>query len=312
MKRIALFIIICLCFTCISAQEKSDIGKIPLSIIVPDNIEGLDASGLIKLQIKVAQIVTTSGMASVGYTPSFGIFAEFSINDNSVAEGGMQTLTIVSAEITLFIKQLDNNTLISSVNKHLKGSGTSKNTAISNAISNITPDDVEYKNFLKTSKEKIITYYDNRCEDLMTLAQNMVIKQDYEQALSLLMSIPIEAKSCYKNAQIKSNEVFKVYQNKTCQSMILGAKAKIASQQYSDALELLSQVDPLSTCSGEAKALIESTETKVSVQQKKEWDLALKIYEDNIALEKYRTDAIKEMVIRANSKETKHSKHKEE
>ena len=147
------------------------------------------------------------------------------------------------------------------------------------------------------SKQKIIIYYDSKCNDLITQSENMVIKGDYEQALSILISIPIEAKSCYKLAQVKVKSVYKSYQNKICQSLILNAKTKIAATEYSEALNFLGQIDPASQCSSEAKELIKITSSKVELQQKKEWDLALKVYDDNIALEKSRIDAIKEIAI---------------
>ena len=308
MKIILFFLLFCFYHNLLPGQDLSDIGKIPLGVSMPNSIEGLESVNLNKLQIKVEQIITTSGLTSAGYNPSFALSPKFIITDNKVVEGGMQNQVVVSAEFTLFVKQLDNNILIYSVSKMLKGNGGSINEAIGNAISKISPKDIEYVDFIKSSKQKIIIYYDSKCNDLITQSENMVIKGDYEQALSILMSIPIEAKSCYKLAQDKAKSVYKSYQNKICQSLILNAKTKIAATEYSEALNFLSQIDPASQCSSEAEELIKITSSKVELQQKKEWDLALKVYDDNIALERSRIDAIKEIAISYFKRNSHHNK----
>lgn len=297
MQKVLFFLLFCFSNNLVSAQGLSDIGKIPLGVSMPNSIEGIQSVNLNKLQIKVEQIITANGLTSAGYNPSFAISPQFILNDNKVVEGGMQNQVVISAELTLFVKQLDNNILISSMSITLKGFGGSANEAIGNAISKISPKDNEYIDFIKSSKHKIMEYYDNKCNDLITQSENMVIIGNYEQALSVLMSIPIEAKSCYKIAQDKAKSVYKSYQNKICQSLILNAKTKIAAAEYGEALNLLSQIDPASQCSIEAKELIKITSSKVEQNQKKEWDMALKVYEDNITLERSRIDAIKEIAI---------------
>ena len=297
MKKAFLLFIVCFSFHILHAQNISDVGKLPLAIIMPVSDEEPSATYLRTLHIKVAQIVTASGLASDCFTPTFAIFPTLTITESKIAEGGMENITLVTAELTFFIKETDNNTLIASTIKRLKGSGKSEEAAVLNAINSISASDIDYKIFIESSKEKIVEYYNSRCEQMMTMADNMVAQQNYEGALGVLMSIPMEAKACYKNAQAKATEVYKSYQNKECATIILNAKAKIAATDYTTALELLTTVDPLSPCSKEANELIKNTGKKVDAQQKKEWDIALKIYDDQVSMENHRIDAIKEIAI---------------
>lgn len=117
------------------AQSSSDVGKISLSVIMPENVDGLDGSQLSKLETKISQIVTVSGIAASGYNNNFVIYPKFAIYESSIVEGGMQNITVVTVELSLFIKQVDNNILFSTISKPLKGSGSSKELAITNAIS---------------------------------------------------------------------------------------------------------------------------------------------------------------------------------
>ena len=312
MKKILFLILALFIRPILHAQEIQDFGKIPLAISMPEKIADLDAACMSKLEIKLAQIVTTSGLASAGYMPQFCIVPRVTINETNVAEAGMQNITVVTAEVSLFINQMGNDVLISSMSKQLKGSGVSKNAAIANAIAQISPSDPEYKMFIQTSKNKIVSYYEGECEDLMTNAENLVIKKDYQGAMTILMSVPIEAKECYKKAQWKLKYVYTAYENQICNGLINNVKIKIAGMEYSNALSMLAEVDPASSCGKEAGELLKETQKKVAAEQKKEWDLAIKIYNDENTLEKHRIDAIKEIVIAQYKKQSGRKHHKSE
>ncbi len=309
MKNLLLLLVFCFYAGIIRAQDESDIGKIPLSAeMVPAN-DDIDANGASMLEQKIAQVIAASGMSSAGYAPVFSIQPRFTVLETNTADGGMQSITVVKAELNLFLKQ-DNGALINSLNKQLKGSGTNRAAAINNAIANISAADQDFIDFISAGREKILIYYKNKCGELMTLAENMAKKKDYEGAIGLLMSVPIEATSCYKAAQQKSVTLYTAYENQVCQSLIVNARAKIAATNYVDALDLLKDVDPSSVCGAEAKHLIAETGLKVAAAQKREWDMALKIYEDNILLEKYRIDALKEVAVASYKKAPRKHKRK--
>ena len=167
-------------------QTTNDVGKIALSVVMPENVDGLDISQLSKLQTKISQIVTVSGLASSGYNNNFVVYPKFAIYESNIVEGGMQNITVVTAELSLFIKQVDNNLLFSTISKPLKGSGSSKELAISNAISKITTNDPDFKTFIETGKLKIIAYYETKCVDIIKKSDSYVKMQQYEQAVKNL------------------------------------------------------------------------------------------------------------------------------
>ena len=70
------FIIIAMLSTISStiAQSSSDIGKIALSVIMPENVDGLDVSQLSKMETKITQIVSSTGLAASGYNNNFVIY----------------------------------------------------------------------------------------------------------------------------------------------------------------------------------------------------------------------------------------------
>jgi len=290
--------VVCLfCSANIQAQSTEDVGKIALSVVMPENVDGLDVSQLSKLRSKVTQICTKSGLSAAGYNQTFVIYPKFAIYSTDVVEGGMQNLTVVTCELSLYIKQVSNNLLFSSVSKQLKGSGKTKEVAITNAISQIPVSDKAFAEFVNEGKQKIIAYYEANCDDIIKKADSYSKMQQYEQALALLMSIPEEISSCHDKILTKSVETFKAYQNQHCAELLQQAKAKSAAQDYDAALNILAEIDPSSNCFKEQQTLMKSVENKVSAEVKKRWNMQVKIYNDAVALEKQRINAVKEIAV---------------
>jgi len=297
MKKIYFTLIVLVLTFSSFAQTTSVIGKIALSVVMPENVDGLNISQISKLQTKISQIVTISGLGASGYNSNFVIYPKFAIYESNIVEGGMQNIHIVTAELSLFIKQVDNNLLFSTISRPLKGSGRTKVLAITNAISKIPTSDPEFKTFIATGKFKIIQYYETKCLDIIKISDSYVKMQQYEQALGLLMSVPEEVSSCYNQIQDKAIEAYKAYQTQRCSELIQKAKTTLASNNYLGALNILSQIDPSATCFNEAQSLAQNAEGKVNAEEKKQWDFQMKKYNDAVSLEKQRIEAIKEIAI---------------
>ncbi len=130
--------------------------------------------------------------------------------------------------------------------------------------------------------------------DIIAKSEAFVKRQDFEGALALLMSVPEEVK-CYSKIQAKSVDVFKAYQNQKCVVQIQSAKVSIAGNDLNLALEALRQIDPSSTCFNEAQGMMAKIASKISVEEKRQFELQLKVYNDRVALERQRINAIKEI-----------------
>ena len=55
------------------SQTMDDIGKIAISVVMPQNIEGLSFSQLSKLESKTSHIVTGFGLSALDYNHNFVI-----------------------------------------------------------------------------------------------------------------------------------------------------------------------------------------------------------------------------------------------
>lgn len=295
MKKLILIIVIFI-VSISSAQENTSIGKIALSVVLPENIEGMDSSNNSKLESKIIQIVSNSGLAANGYNSNFIIYPKLAIYDNKVVESGMQDITVFNLDLTLIIKQVDNNMIYSSCNTSIKGYGYSKQIAISNAISKIKINDTIFIDFIDKGKKRIIEYYESRCNDLIVQADGLSKRQSYEEAITLLLSIPSEV-SCFSKIQNKTIEIYKNYQTYRCGSLLQQAKALASQNDFYGSLNYLSQIDPGSKCGAESKDLMTKIENKIDAENRQRWQAAMIIYKDAVQLEKQRINAIRDIAV---------------
>jgi hypothetical protein len=279
------------------AQTTNDVGKIAISVVMPDTVEGLNASHLSKLQTKIVQIVSASGITADGGYHNFVIYPKFALYGQDAVEGGMQNIAVVSVELSLFIKQVDNNLLFSTICKHLKGSGFSKETAITDAISKIPVRDGDLITFIETGKSKIIQYYEIKCNDIIKKSDSYVNMQQFEQAIGLLMTIPEEVSDCYHRVEEKTIEAYKGYQTQKCAERMQIAKTTLAANNYDGALQILSEIDPAASCFSESQKVAKQAELMLDEEQRKQWEFKMKRQKDSQTLEKIRIDAIKEIAI---------------
>lgn len=297
MKKIYLTLIFLALLFSSFAQTTNDIGKIALSVVMPEENDYLDFSHISKLETKVSQIVADFGLAAVGYNHNFIIYPKFTVYESNTVEGGMKNITLITAELSLFIEQNSNSLLFSAITIPLNGSGSSKKLAITNAIGKINTSDPAFKTFIETGKLRITSYYESKCTDIIKQSDSYVQKQQYEQALALLMSFPEEVSSCYNQIQSKSIEVYKAYQTQICAELIQQAKTTLASNNYVGALDVLSNIDPSASCFNEAQAIVNSIEGRINTEAKKRWDFKMKQYNDAKSLNVQRIEAIKEIAV---------------
>jgi hypothetical protein len=278
------------------AQNNNDINKISLSIIMPENLEGLDNSNLSKLESKISNLINNNGLSGVGYRNNFVIYPKFAIYESKTDETGMKNLISIDCELSLFIKQIDNNLIYSSISISLSGYGNTRQLAISNAIQNINTGNEKILNFIDKGKKRIVEYYESRCNDFIIQADGLSKRQSYEEAITLLLSIPSEV-SCFSKVQSKTIEIYKSYQSYRCVTLLQNARAQASQNDYSGSLNYLSQIDPSSKCGAESKDLMTKIEGKIDEDNRQRWQAAMMIYKDVVQLEKQRINAVRDIAV---------------
>ena len=248
MKYIYFAIIVIGLFFTSFAQSTNDVSKIALSVVMPENIEGLNVSNLSKLESKLVQMLTSQGVGAKGYLNNFVIYPKFEIYEQMPVEGGMQNLVLINCQLSLYVKQVNNNVLFAYVEKPLKGIAADKQSAITACISKINVNDADFQSFITNAKSKILSYYESKCSDILLEANALLNKEQFYAAIGLLMSVPQEATVCYAQAQQKSIEAYNLYKEKQCQLILVKARAEFDKDNYETGIDLIAKMDPTSDC----------------------------------------------------------------
>ena len=157
-------------------------------------------------------------------------------------------------------------------------------------------NDQDFQVFIEKGKTRIIQYYESRCVDLIVQADGMAKRQSYEEAITLLLSIPSEV-SCFSKVQSKTIEIYKNYQSYRCGSLLQQAQTSAAQNNFSESLNYLSQIDPASKCGQDAKVLIGKIEGKIDAANRQQWQATMMIYKDAVQLEKQRISAVRDIAV---------------
>ena len=300
--KIKLFLFTSLAIFSISSYgqtiDTSNIGKIPISVVMPEATGELNIAQLSRLKDKVIQVLASSGICGNGYSYNceFAIYPKLSIYDTRIVEGGVQNINVVTGELSLGIQQISNKIVFASYNNTIKGTGYSKVEAIDNLISQVSMNDKQIALFLKSGTSKIMKYYDDKCQEIINKSGLLASTKDYENAVALLLSVPEQAK-CYDLIMKKATGVYLSYKEAFCKNQLQKAKGAFAEENYSESLSYLTNIDPDTSCFKESQELLGKIEKEVRQEDKKIWDLYMEQCKNHQLLEKNRFMAIKEMAL---------------
>jgi hypothetical protein len=267
-------------------------GNIPISVVVPQQVDYLDASQSVRLGKKMTDAVTRSGLSASNGGSSIIMYPLFSIEKEDVVEGGMQNIRVVNADISFTVKNLESDIIYASYNRQIRGSGSSRQRAINDAISKIPVNDKDFDRFIQQGREKILAYYEGNCSNILLRAESCAKRQQYEEAIALIASIP-DAASCYPQALGAIEKFYPAYQNQQCNELLQKAQTLYAAHKYNEALSVLYGLKVFSTdCHSEIKTLISTIESSLSAEEKRQWDFLVQQYNNRAALQEKRIEAV--------------------
>ena len=224
------------------------------------------------------------------------IYPLFDIQDRRVVRG-LRDLTIVQGELSLRVKNVEKDLIFASVSIPFLGNGTSDSQAITNAIRNIKPTHPTVKNFFDTARQRIAQYYEAECENLLVRARTLATTQFFGQAFDMVMSIPSVASACYQRAQRAAIDIFEAYQTQDCKKQVQAARAAISNNNPGKALEVLGNVNPVSTCHAESVRLVDGISGKLEARQKHHYDTMQKVYLTTYQKKTKPDQAVSEIVL---------------
>jgi hypothetical protein len=301
MKKILLVLTFLLSFQFqTQAQVKlDDFGRIILNTYLPDN-NAIPTEAKKALETKLNQITTNNGMGGSSANPRFIITAVLNVGTKDIIPGPPQMIA-QNINVTLLVGDAISNTVFSNMVVSIKGVGTNENKSLIDAIININPKNKGITAFLEEGKNKIISYYTTQCDFIIKDAETLAKQQKFDEAIYKLALVPEVCKDCYfKTSELVSN-LFQQKIDTDCKAKLANAKLLWSGQQNQnkaeEVIEILSEVHPNANCYSDASNLAKQIINKLKADEKAKLELALKKYNDKIAIEKQQINAYKEIAV---------------
>lgn len=277
-----------LLFSGFAQVKPDDFGRIILNTHVPENLTiPIEAKNF--LVTKMNQITSMNGMGGSQANPRFIISVSINVGTKDIIAGPPQMIA-QNLELTFFTGDAVTNTIFSSSTVSLKGVGTNETKAFIEAFKTLNPKNKDIQTALEEGKNKIIGYYQAKCDFILKDAQTLVKQEKYDEAIYQLSLVPDVCQDCYFKCLDTLGNIYQRKIDSECKIKLNQAKVTWAANQNAsgaeNAGEILSTINPMATCLTEVDAFIKTINNKLRADEKAKWDLKVKQYQDRLALQK--------------------------
>ena len=303
MKKIFLTMLL---FTLLAAKGQNnklkadDMGRIALAAFVPQQIDKMPEAANSLLTNKLSQIATNSGMGGSAANERFIITANVNVITKDIMPSA-PPLTSFTLEVTLYIGDGIEGTKFNSTSISVKGVGENETKAYIAALKNISPSNAKIQTFVEEGKTRIIEFYNSKCDFILKEAQTLSARNEYDGAISKLVSIPEVCKACYDKAMDAVAPIYQKQIDRECKVKLMEANTAWSSAQDVNGAEiaggLLSQIDPGASCYKEAAALNSKIAQRMKELDQREFKAQLKQQQDNVDLQKARIKAARDIGV---------------
>lgn len=250
---------------------------------VPDEINDL-------LMTRLAIAVTATGVVASPDVDRFFITGKINHLYKDVVPGPPIS-SVMRSTLTLYVGDVINHKVYATTSFDLRGVGTSESRAFVNALSQLNGKNAKLIQFVEKGRQKVLDYYNKEYPSLIRQAQQAASLKNFEEALSIVTSIP-ECCVGYEQAYNATLSIYDKYINYVCHTLISKARAawSASPDEYGaqSAYSFLTQIDPDASCYAEATAL----HNEIKKVVKENWDFENKEkYRDAVETERRKIEA---------------------
>lgn len=269
MKRYSFLLFIVL--SLISIKGLGQGKNIAITPMVPDEIELNEGSKNV-LQQRLLQMATVNGFGS--YSNDFILTANIIPLSKNVIPGTPSQVS-VHLEVSIYVVGVAEQVVLDEYSLEVKALAKTDNQAMAKAIKQINPRKPEVRAFMSTAREKIEKYYIERTPALIAKAQMLADREEYEKALAVLSSVP-ESVSEYLTVVDMMTSIHQQMIDKEATRLIQFAKNNIIKKNYSEALDDLFLVDPMSSKAPEAQDIINQIKAQIEENDRLAYEAKLR------------------------------------
>ena len=262
----------------------------PISIQLDEDFTNIPTAANTVLYQTLSRMITEKGFTTESPTTPFVLTAHCDVLDKSNLPGP-PVQTVYNLGITFYMADTYTQKKFANAYITLDGVGTGEVKSYINAFRHISANNKEILNLINTGKKKMMEYYNTQYPNIIKEAQRLVSLQNYEEALTMVLSIPI-CSNGGEEATKYGLQLYTKYLDRMNLFLLNRARALWAAGQDQETAyqvcAMLAQIDPDAACYAEAKALMKV----VKAQVRSDIDLEMREkYYDQIQLEKSRIEA---------------------
>lgn len=282
-----------------SQVSSDDFGRIVINTYLSEKLNvPIEARQL--LETKLNQITSNYGIGGSNVNPRIIITAKVNINSKKTLAGPPQMVS-QKVDITLFIGDAITNTVFSNTTLALTGVGSNENTAFIDAFNTMNTKNKAIESFVTEGKNKIITFYNSQCDFTIADANILAKQQKYDEAIYKLSLVPEVCQECYSKSLEKTAEIYQLKIDAEGEMKFQKAKAAWMSSKdengAKNALGLLVTINPNAKCQPKVNELYKTIETKLTAEEKRQRELAMKIYQDELNVKKSAIKAYRDIAV---------------
>lgn len=304
MKTKAIFIVAFIIVSSLFAQgqnsgvKMNDEQRICLTPYISEKLEMPKASSKI-LTTKMNQVLTKNGLGGTK-NQRFIFTAKVDVLDTKVTTT-IPVMQLYTLAITFYIGDGIEGTLFSSTSVEAEGMGETTTEAYNEALQAINVKDKSFQEFLNEGKQKIVEYYNSKCDFIIQEAQTLAQQQEFDYAIYKLTGVPDVCKECYDKCMSAVQPIFQQKIDLGGEKLLAEARAiwnagldMYAAEQASD---ILAMINPSSKAYSGAVKLSQEIAKRVAEIDKREWNRLLKQEQDAVDLRKAEIKAIRDIGV---------------
>lgn len=261
--------------------------EMPISIQLDDDFANVPVAARTVLYQSLSRMATENGLTTESPTTPFVLTAHCDVLDKSNLPGP-PIQTVYNLGITFYMADTYTQKKFGTAYVQLDGVGTGEVKSYINAFRRINANNADIQGLINRGKAKMMEYYNKQYPNIIKEAKRLASLQQYEEALTLVLSIPV-CSNGGDQATAYGLQLYTKYLDRMNLFLLNQAKALwAAGQDQATAVEvcaLLAQVDPDAACYAEAAKVMK--EVKAQVRSDIDFEMRQK-YNDQVDLEKAR------------------------
>lgn len=313
MKRIFLLCLLGLCTSFAYSQNEAavadDAARISLTPYLAENLN-FNAEVNRQLMNKINRLLTDNGLAGIK-NGRFILTANVDVLSEDIVTT-TATFYQYELQVNFYVGDGIEGNLFASASQKIKGLGETKADAYIKALKNIKPGNTAFKTMIEQGKQRILEYYNAKCDFIIKEAKSYAARQEYDEAIFRFMSVPEVCADCYAKCMEEAQTVFQAKIDKEGEALYARAAALWSSSQNAEggmqAGLILAEINPssrvyekgaalLSAISERVRELDEREYNRLKELEDREWNLKVKEQRDAVELQKANIQAMRDIGV---------------